>query len=203
MAAPFLPLSGLVDAAERAPTQAGTGEEERLLAELAAGNREAAESLVELTYRKIYGALFRLCGNEDLAADLTQETYRRAWSSMSSFEGRAQFSTWLYRIAYTTFLNHVRRPRIVLPMADELAETLPSDEPSPESTLAGRGEDERLRRAVLALPEPLRSTVTSRYWGELPVQEIARAESITPVAVRKRLYKAFELLQRALGGTSP
>ena len=34
-----------------------------------------------------------------------------AETAIASFDGRAAFSTWLYRIAYTTFLNHLRRPR--------------------------------------------------------------------------------------------
>ena len=38
---------------------------------------------------------------------------------------------------------------------------------------------ERLRHAVLDLPEPLRVVVTARYWGELPVPEIARMEGIS------------------------
>src|SRR5436305_3080856 len=76
------------------------GEERRLLAALAAGDRAAAGRLVEQTYRGVYAMLRRLCGDPDLAADLTQETYRKAWDALSGFDGRAQFSTWLTRIAY-------------------------------------------------------------------------------------------------------
>ena len=55
-----------------------------------------------------------------------------------------------------------------------------------------------LRRAVLALPESLRFTVTARFWGELPVREIARHEGVTSVAVRKRLRKAMGMLAATL-----
>src|ERR1700680_1981368 len=68
------------------------GQESRLLAAMAAGDREAAERLVERTYRGVYGLLRRLCGDSDLAADLTQETYRKAWSSLSGVPGRGPFS---------------------------------------------------------------------------------------------------------------
>jgi DNA-directed RNA polymerase specialized sigma24 family protein len=50
----------------------------------------------------------------------------------------------------------------------------------------------------MRLDEPLRSTVAAHYWSEVPVAEIARLESITDVAVRKRLKKAFSLLRAAL-----
>ncbi len=174
--------------------------EDRGLVEAAtAGDREAAEALAEATYRQVYGALYRLCGaDQDLAADLTQETYRRAWKSLASFRGKAKISTWLYRIAYTTFLNHIRRPRPLLPFEEGAQEKLEASGPSQEEALDHRMESERLRRAVMELPEKLRFTVTSRFWGELPMREIARLEGITAVAVSKRLKKAMRLLELAL-----
>ena len=62
---------------------------------------------------------------------------------------------------------------------------------------AARNRD-RLRRAVLALPEELRSVVTAHYWGEIPVAEIAKQEGMTPPGVRKRLARAFAAIQAAL-----
>jgi RNA polymerase sigma-70 factor, ECF subfamily len=100
------------------PVDRSDGEEGRLLTALAAGDREAAERLVELTYRGVFALLRRLCGDHDLASDLTQETYRKAWDALSGFDARAKFSTWLCRIAYNTFLNHLRRPRRMVPLED-------------------------------------------------------------------------------------
>ena len=57
---------------------------------------------------------------------------------------------------------------------------------------------EQLRRAVLALPEDLRRTVTASFWGELAVKEVAREEGVTPVAIRKRLKKALRMLALTL-----
>ena len=88
--------------------------EEELWPRVARGDLDAADELARSTYRSIYSALYRLCGgDEDLAADLTQETYRKAWRSIGRFRGGSKFSTWLYRIAYNTFLNHIRRPRLI------------------------------------------------------------------------------------------
>src|SRR6476661_978226 len=172
--------------------------EGRLLAALAAGDRTAAEELVERTYRGVFALQRRLCGDPDLAADLTQETYRKAWDALPTFNGRSQFSTWLFRIAYTTFLNHLRRPRRLVPLEERHEAAVPDPAPAADE-MVGRGmEGDRLRRAVLALPEELRYTVTAVFWGDLPVKEIARQEGITPVGIRKRLKKAFRLLALAL-----
>lgn len=201
----------------RGRPQAGSGtgrEDKRLLSALRRADgaeRRAAEELVETSWRQTYAALFRLTGGDaDLAADLTQEAYRKAWDALAGFDGRARFSTWLYRIAYTTFLNHVRRPQRVVPLEERLGGVdddaplpdrdggLADPAPPSDEALAAARTHERLRRAVLALPEHLRYTVTARYWGELPVRQIARQEGVTTVAVRKRLKKANGLLAATL-----
>lgn len=174
--------------------------EEVLLARLREGDRAAAEELVELTYKNVYAAVFRLCGgNGDLAADLTQETYRKAWEALATFEGRARLGTWLFRIAYTTFINHVRRPQRIVPL-DETTSAEAFEDPGPSAfDMVSQSEDSaRLRAAVLELPEDLRFTVTAHYWSGVGIPEIARSEGITAVAIRKRLKKALGLLQSVL-----
>jgi RNA polymerase sigma-70 factor (ECF subfamily) len=173
-------------------------EERRLLAAIRGGDRSAAEELVERTYSAVYASLYRLCADRDLAADLTQETYRKAWEALEGFDGRSQFFTWLYRIAYTTFLNHIRRPRRMTSIDEPDAPEMPDSRPSADQLMTDRQEGERLRDAVLQLPEDLRFTVTAHFWGGLPVKEIARIENITTVAIRKRLHKAFSMLESAL-----
>jgi RNA polymerase sigma-70 factor, ECF subfamily len=176
-------------------------EGERLLVtRLREGDRDAAESLVEQTYSMVWASLIRLCGGDrETAADLCQETYRKAWESLASFDGRALFSTWLYRIAYTTFLNHIRRPHRVVPLEenDFTDPAIGADE-----RVARRESRELLRHAVLALPEDLRFTVSAHFWGELSVREVAELEGISTVAVRKRLNRAYSLIGARYEGQS-
>lgn len=173
--------------------------ERDLLRALASGDRSAADDLVRRTYRQTWASLYRLTGGDpELAADLCQDTYRKAWVSLASFDGRSKFSTWLYRIAYTTFLNHIRRPRRIVPLDDHVVERTPAPNPGPETVALLDQRDEGLRKAVLDLPDPLRETVTARFWGEVSVRELAAADGISEVAVRKRLRKALSILRTEL-----
>lgn len=174
------------------------GEERKLLAAIRGGDRGAAEEVVERTYSAVFASLYRLCGDQDLAADLTQETYQKAWAALPNFDGRSQLFTWLYRIAYTTFLNYVRRPRRMTSLDEPDAPELPDRATAVDQLLSDREEAERLRAAVLRLPEDLRFTVTAHFWGGLAVKEIAKIEEITTVAIRKRLHKAFSILETSL-----
>jgi RNA polymerase sigma factor (sigma-70 family) len=76
---------------------------------------------------------------------------------------------------------------------------LTDNSPAADDVLSDREEALRLREAVMKLPEDLRFTVTAHFWGGLPVKEIAQIEDITTVAIRKRLHKAFGLLEGILG----
>ncbi len=187
---------------EGTATAGPDGADERaLLARTRAGDRVAAEALVERTYGAVYAALHRMTGGkEDLAADLTQETYRKAWEALDRFDGRSAFGTWLFRIAYNTFLNHVRGPRRLVPLEEERAAAVTADDPDPAEDAAARQEAARVRRAVLALPEELRYVVTAIFWGDLPVADVARHEGITTVAIRKRLKKALSMIGGEIGG---
>lgn len=193
--------------AEVAPFPAGEAErdvitafdeERKLLAAIRAGDHDAAEILVERTYSAVFASVHRLCGDSDLAADLTQETYQKAWGALAGFDGRSQLFTWLYRIAYTTFLNHVRRPRRMTSLDQPAAIDVRDERPGVDEVLADEQEADRLRKAVMRLPEDLRFTVTAHFWGGLPVKEIARIEEITTVAIRKRLHRAFSILEGLL-----
>jgi len=178
-------------------------EEQRLLAAIRAGDNAAAEELVERTYSAVFASIYRLCGDSDLAADLTQETYQKAWGALSGFDGRSQLFTWLYRIAYTTFLNHIRRPRRMTSLDEPDSIDVADETPPADEVLVDQEEAEHLREAVMKLPEDLRFTVTAHFWGGLPVKEIARIEDITTVAIRKRLHKAFSLLESMLHEEAP
>jgi RNA polymerase sigma factor (sigma-70 family) len=173
-------------------------DERELIRRIRASDRAAAETLVERTYEVIYASLVRLCADPDLAADLTQETYRKAWQSFDSFRGGSKISTWLYRIAYTTFLNHVRRPHRLQPV-DELPAHPEDPAPLPDELFAAVAVQASLREAVMVLEEKQRFVVTAHFWGELPIPEIARLEGVTAVAIRKRLKKALAQLEERIG----
>ena len=179
----------------------GIDDEANLWPKAVDGDLEAADALARCTYRAVYASLYRLCGGDaDLAADLTQETYRKAWRSIGRFRGSSKFSTWLYRIAYNTFLNHIRGPRRLEPLSEDQVEQILDPDDTPDISTAKSAEAGRLRRAVLALPEELRFAVTARFWGERPVTEIAKHQGLSAVGVRKRLKRAYKQIAMTLEG---
>jgi RNA polymerase sigma-70 factor (ECF subfamily) len=75
-------------------------------------SHRAFAELVKRYQSPLRYSLRQLTGwNEALADDLAQETFIKAHSALSSFQGKAKFSSWLYRIAYNLMLSHFRVAR--------------------------------------------------------------------------------------------
>jgi RNA polymerase sigma-70 factor (ECF subfamily) len=104
------------------------------LATVRDGDEAAFAALAERYRRQLQVHRYRMLGSLDDAEDLVQETFLRASTSRSTFEGRSQFRTWLYRIATNACLRALElAPRCVI--VQDVAEpvTIASDWSSPPS----------------------------------------------------------------------
>lgn len=91
------------------------------------GDRRAFEQLVLRHQGMVRAQLRRLLrGDEAMADDLAQETFMLVWRKLDQFRGEARFSTWLYRIAYTCFLQARRHRAWDEDSGNETAEQLPA-----------------------------------------------------------------------------
>src|ERR1700734_1610265 len=88
-----------------------------LLASAQAGDERAFRQLVEPYRHALEVHCYRMLGAAQDAEDLVQETPLRAWRGLERFQPRAQFQTWLYRIATNACLDELeRRPRRPTPV---------------------------------------------------------------------------------------
>ena len=90
---------------------------------LGANDRRAFEQLVRRHQGMVRAQLRRLLHGDPAAADdLAQEAFLLAWRKLDQFRGAAKFSTWLYRIAYSCFLQAYRKKPLLAGNDDEVAE---------------------------------------------------------------------------------
>src|SRR6476619_752980 len=81
------------------------GDEDPDLEGASGGDREAFGRLARRHQRRVYAAALHILGNHSDADDVTQEAFVRAYRGLAAFDGRADFFTWLYRIAVNIALN--------------------------------------------------------------------------------------------------
>jgi RNA polymerase sigma-70 factor (ECF subfamily) len=178
--------------------------DERALIERArAGDEDAFERIVELHSPRVYGALRRFGLGPGDAEEVAQEVFLRAWRGLARFEGRAQLSTWLYRIAFNEAQRRLARGEPASPGQDrgdeDPLEAIPaSPAERPDAQLAGREFEQMLERALAELPIELRAAVVLRDLEGLSTAEGARAAGVREAAFKSRLHRGRMQLRALL-----
>jgi RNA polymerase sigma-70 factor (ECF subfamily) len=178
------------------------------MARLYGGHQSALNNLMERHALKLFNYLTRCLQNEEDAADVAQETFVRVYQNRSKFDARQRFSTWLYAIATNLVKDRYRyrsrHPQVSLDAENEATggafwESLPDDLPSPRQTLEVEERAEMVRRAVMALPEEVRTPLLLSEYQELSHAEIGHILDCSAKAVELRIYRARKQLRTALG----
>src|SRR3954470_18099270 len=74
-----------------------------------AGREDGFEQLVRRYQRPIVAYVYRMVGDYDSALDLTQEVFIKVYNSLYRYRPEFKFSTWIYRIAHNSAIDHLRR----------------------------------------------------------------------------------------------
>jgi RNA polymerase sigma-70 factor, ECF subfamily len=159
------------------------------------GEMTAASELVSLYYERIFAYLRRRCGNDSDAADLTQKTFFKVWVSLSSYQGRSNFSTWLHGIARHVYLDWRRKSNPAGPQTDEWWENREAVASSPFEDAAERDLAGRLFALVEMLDENTRDTIHLHYYQGLSLSETAGVLGIATSTVKYRLREAIGFLR--------
>jgi RNA polymerase sigma-70 factor (ECF subfamily) len=170
------------------------------------GDSEAFRALVERHSRAVYRLAHRMTGNPSDAEDVVQETFLRAYRQLSRFESRANFGTWLHRIAVNCSIDLIRsRPhREAAHDASDLeqfgaAEAADAGRPSPERLALSTEVQERINGAMRALSQMERAAFMLRHFEGQSIEEISRALGLKPNATKHSIFRAVRKMRGALG----
>ena len=154
--------------------------------------REVFIAHVEREQEAIRGFLLALCcGNKDDADDLAQDALVKAYISSAGYQEKGRFRSWLFKIAYNTFLNHKAGCR-TMDSIDE-ARTLIGGTEADASF-----EHQVLYLALRTLPPKERSAITLFYLNGYSIKEIAAITETSEDAVKKQLSRGRDKLKERL-----
>lgn len=168
------------------------------------GDDDAFARLVEKYRNPVVRFLYRMVHEPALAEELAQEVFLRVYRARRRYQPRAQFNTWLFRIATNVGLNALRdgrmRRNLEIPMEGNSAGQGPAarvqtGEPNAEQVVLQRERREQIRRAVEALPEKQRVAVLLHKYQEMDYTEIAEILECSESALKSLLYRAYETLR--------
>lgn len=177
---------------------------ERLIERYVDGDEEAFESLVGLYEERLFAFIARFVGDSHLAEDVFQQTFVKVAINALTFDGRASFSTWLFRIARNTALDELRRRRRN-PVADGEYGRMEYENRADASSLAPLDKleqdelSERVRTALAGIPQPQREAFLLKEEGGFDFAEIGEILGCGRETAKSRFRLAVGKLRESLG----
>ena len=170
------------------------------------GDESAYTELVNRYQSQVYAVCLKMVRNPETARDLGQETFVKVFNALSTFDRSYTFSTWLYKIARNTCIDHFRRAKIETYSLDaplktrdgEMEREFQSPIETPERFLLLKERGRLIREAIDSLPDKYREVIHLRHTSELSYEEIADRLNVPLGTVKARLFRARELLKKRL-----
>jgi RNA polymerase sigma-70 factor (ECF subfamily) len=156
----------------------------------------------ELLYRRhqssLYRYLLRLCPGHDTTDDIFQETWAKIIKSRHNYRPTAKFRTFLFRVAYNCFIDHVRRnKRYAIGSAGD-PDSYPSTTDEPDVSTERLLARQKLDVALRSLPDDQRNAFLMREEAGLSLKQIAQITGVGRETAKSRLRYATKKLHAAL-----
>jgi len=182
----------------RSPRSRLRDDDADLAARASRGDRAALEQLLDRHADRIHALCRRVIANTEDALDATQEAMIAVVRGIRRFDGRAAFTTWLYRVATNAALDELRRKQR-RPLPSEI-----TDRAAPGPSASDQVDDRIDVDAALAkLPEDFRVAVVLRDLCDLDYAQIAEILEVPPGTVRSRIARGRAALADHLGNPDP
>jgi RNA polymerase sigma-70 factor, ECF subfamily len=172
------------------------------------GDLRAFETLYSRHKGALYRYLQRLCRDSEAANDLFQEVWSKVIASRERYEVRAQFNTYLFRIAHNCAIDYFRRTGKVsagqIADVNELEEVLPGNDADRPDAQASESEVKAaFKRALDDLPAEQRDVFVLYEESGLSLEEIGKVTGVAMETAKSRLRYAVSKLRAALKHHQP
>jgi RNA polymerase sigma-70 factor (ECF subfamily) len=163
------------------------------------------DHLIEQYQHRLLRYLVYLSGNRELAEDLFQETWIRVLERGHQYDGKHDFSTWLYAVARNLTIDYLRKRRPVsldgLMENEDHAGLEPADtRPMAWEVIQQHEQAERVSSALVGIPAEYREAIVLRFQDGLALEEIATVTGSPLGTVKSRLYRGLNMLMSRLKG---
>jgi RNA polymerase sigma-70 factor (ECF subfamily) len=177
--------------------------DQKLVNSFREGNLNAYVELVDKYTQKVHNLAFRISRNEEDTEEIIQDVFVTVYQKIDKFEGKAAFSSWLYRItANTAFMKlRKRKQHQVVSIEDAIEGGTDTIIPSADDTnIMGLTHEVReyIEKALDYLPAEYRAIFVLRDVDGMSNQDVAEILGITVPAVKSRLHRSRLMLRKKL-----
>lgn len=182
----------------KAIRMSATLSDEVLISQALAGRQTAYSMLVRRYEQLAFTLALRMVKNREEAHEVAQDSFLRAFRYLPDFRGESKFSTWLYRIVYSTALNHLRKQRPEILSTDDESRPLKLPDISvPDASRQLELEERRMtiQQAVALLSPDDAGIITLFYLYEHSLEEICGIMDLTMTNAKTKLCRARQRLK--------
>jgi RNA polymerase sigma-70 factor (ECF subfamily) len=170
------------------------------------GDSKAYDGLLKKYKNSVYNLVYRMVRDVQEAEDLTQEAFIKAFNSLASFNEEYAFSTWLYKIATNNCIDFFRKRKLQTYSLDkpiqykdsEIQHEIPDPDLNPEKSILARERSHLIQEAIKTLPEKYYTAILLRHNEEKSYEEISEILNLPLGTVKARIFRAREMLNKAL-----
>lgn len=158
--------------------------------------KERFREIYENYQGAVYGYLFYMTHDEQTAQDLSQETFLKIYLGLKRIREDSNLKAWCMTIARNTFLSYARKKKPFLLGDEQIQNSMPAAEQSPEDLILQSEEKKEIQRLLLMLNEYDRTVLILRDYECLSYAEIAGIMELTETVVKVRIYRARNKLKK-------
>ncbi len=164
------------------------------------GNTNAFAPLVDRYKNMVFTLCFKMVNNREEAEELTQDSFIKVYRSLKQFKGESRFSTWLYKVAYHTCLDRLKKLKREKPTVEinTFTEAHISTLQNDFEQIEDQERKELVQKCLQLLPEEERSLFTLYYLNEQSVKEIAHIMGATETNIKVKLFRSRNKLATLL-----
>ena len=160
------------------------------------GDVNAFSFLVDNYKNMVFSLAFKMTKSREEAEEVSQDTFIKAYKNLSKFKGDSKFSTWLYRIAYHTSLDTIKKNKNTTNTYD-INEVTFNQIKAVEHILEGIERKERAELMEVCLQKMAdeeRSIIWMFYYDELSLKEIIEVTGLQEANIKVKLHRARKKL---------
>ena len=160
------------------------------------GDTNAFAYLVDNYKNMVFSLAFKMTKNREEAEEISQDTFIKAYKNLIKFKGDSKFSTWLYRIAYHTSLDNIKKNKNNT-NTFEINEITFNQIQAVEHILGGIERKERTKIMDVCLnklADEERSIIWMFYYDELSLKEIIKVTDLSEANLKVKLHRARKKL---------
>ena len=177
-----------------------TTNDQILINQIVEGDTNSFTILVDRYKDLVFTLALRMLKNREEAEEVAQDTFIKTYKSLEKFKGDSKFSTWIYRVAYNSCLDRIKKNKKHLNDVEinEFTEHQVVSIDNALDKMEIKEREDAIQKCIETLPSEESFLLTLYYFDDLSLDEISKIVGITANSIKVKLFRSRKKLASIL-----